>query len=63
MAGFPFRLETVEGKPADPSTLNAAVPNWNEGDTIHLGRRALRVIAIRDDDADQAPVLVVEEVA
>ena len=63
MAGFLFRLETAEGEPANPSTLNAAVPNWSDGDTIHLGRRALRVIATRDDDADQPPVLVVEEVA
>jgi hypothetical protein len=26
-----------------------------------MGRKTLRVIAIRDDDADQPPVLVVEE--
>jgi hypothetical protein len=26
-----------------------------------LGRRALRVVGVRDDDADQPPVLVVEE--
>ena len=31
------------------------------GDTIPLGRRTLRVIAVHDDDADQAPVLVVED--
>jgi hypothetical protein len=36
---------------------------WNEGDCIYLGRRTLRVIGRRDDDADQPPVLVVEEVA
>jgi hypothetical protein len=30
-------------------------------DTIHLGRRTLRVVAARDDDADQPPVLIVEE--
>jgi hypothetical protein len=28
MAVFLFRLETVEGKPARPSMLSAAVPNW-----------------------------------
>jgi hypothetical protein len=27
MAGFLFRLETVEGEPADPPTLSAAVPD------------------------------------
>jgi hypothetical protein len=39
-------------------------PNWSAGDTIPLCReRTLRVLRIRDDDADQAPVLVVEDVA
>lgn len=28
---------------------------------IHLGHKALRVVGIRDDDADQPPVLVVED--
>jgi hypothetical protein len=32
------------------------------GDVISLGRRQLRVVDKRDDDADQAPVLV-EDVA
>jgi hypothetical protein len=63
MAGFLFRLETAEGVPAEPSTLRSAVPYWRAGDTIPLGRRTLRVVRIRDDDADQPPVLVVEEAA
>jgi hypothetical protein len=63
MAGFLFRLETMEGEPADPPTFRAAVPNWNQGDSIHLGHRTLRVVGSRDDDADQPPVLVVEDVA
>jgi hypothetical protein len=33
------------------------------GDTIPLGTRILRVIDVRDDDADQAPVLVVEDLS
>jgi hypothetical protein len=33
------------------------------GDTIHLGGRTLRVVGHRDDDADQPPVFVVEDVA
>jgi hypothetical protein len=61
MAGFLFRLETVDGAPAEPSRLEASVPNWRVGDVISLGSRQLRVIGKRDDDADQAPVLVVEE--
>ena len=63
MAGFLFRLETVDGAPAEPSTLEAAVPNWRAGDVISLGHRQLRVVATRDDGADQPPVLVVEDVA
>jgi hypothetical protein len=63
MAGFLFRLETVDGDPADPSTLECAVTNWSLGDQIHLGHRALVVVGKRDDDADRPPVLVVEDLA
>jgi hypothetical protein len=55
MAGFLFRLETTEGEPAEPPRLESAVPNWAPGHVIHLGRRTLRVVGIRDDDADQPP--------
>ena len=60
MAGFLFRLETVDGAPGP--TFAVAVPNMAPGDTIPLGKRTLRVIGKRDDDADQPPVLIVEEV-
>ena len=63
MAGFLFRLEMVDGSPAEPQQLTSVVPNWRAGDTIHLGKRTLRVVGTRDEDADQAPVLVVEDVA
>jgi hypothetical protein len=63
MAGFLFRLETVDGAPAEPPTFATAVPNWVAGDTISLGKRTLRVIGKRDDNADQPPVLVVEDTA
>ena len=59
--GFCLRLETADGAPAEPPTLNTATPSWSEGDCVPLGKRTLRVIGKRDDDADQAPVLVVEE--
>ncbi len=61
MAGFLFRLETEDGAPAEPRQLASVVPNWGVGDTIHLGKRTLRVIGKRDDDADQPPVLIVED--
>src|SRR6266487_3469047 len=57
---FLFRLETADGVPAEPATLTSVVPNWRPGDTIPLGHRTLRVVAIRNGDADQPPVLVVE---
>jgi hypothetical protein len=63
MAGFLFRLETTDGAPAEPPTLTSAVPNWRSGDTIPLGQKTLRVLRVRDDDADQPPVLVVEHAA
>jgi len=62
MAGFRFGLETKGGVPAEPPKLESIVHNWKPGDSIYLGRRTLRVLGIRDDDADQPPVLVVEDV-
>jgi hypothetical protein len=61
MGSFVYRLELQDGTPADPPTFRTAVPTWRRGDTIPLGRRSLRVVDVRDDDADQAPVLVVED--
>jgi hypothetical protein len=56
---FIYRLELEDGTPADPPILNTAAPNWRAGDTIPLGRRMLRVVRVRDDDADQPPALIV----
>ena len=63
MAAFLFRLETPEGVSAEPPTFASVVPKWKAGDTITLGRTMLRVVGVRDDDADQPPVPVVEDVA
>jgi hypothetical protein len=60
---FLFRLETTNGAAAEPPTLASAVPNWSSGDMIPLGRRTLLVLDVRDDDADEPPVLVVEDMA
>jgi hypothetical protein len=63
MAGFLFRLETADDAPAEPPTMTSAVPNWRPGDMIPLSSsRTLRVVGVRDDDADE-PILVVEEVS
>jgi hypothetical protein len=34
---FKYRFELENGDPADPPTIEAAVPNWAPGDTIPLG--------------------------
>jgi hypothetical protein len=59
---FLFKLEDEAGEPVEPHTFKTAVPNWKAGDTIPLPHRALRVVAVRDNDADRAPTLVVEDV-
>jgi Sigma-70, region 4 len=50
---FTFRLERLDGTPADPPSFKATVLVWQPGDPIH----------VRDDDADQAPTLIVQDVA
>ena len=58
MAGFAYRLEHEDGTPADPPVLHTAVPTWQAGDTIPLGKdRTLRVIETRFEDEES--VLVV----
>jgi hypothetical protein len=61
---FTIKLERADGTPAEPPSISTTVTNWRPGDTIPLRRdRTLRVVAIGDDDADQAPVLVVEDMS
>jgi hypothetical protein len=53
-------ISAEDGTPADPPTLNTAVPNWRPSDTIRLGNgRTLRVIDVRPGGDDDDPVLVV----
>jgi hypothetical protein len=60
--GLTFRLELEDGSPADPPTFRSAPGVSGEpGGTIAIGA-TLRVVAIREDDSDQPPALVVEEV-
>jgi hypothetical protein len=58
---FSFRLEQRDGTPADPPTLSTGVPIWAPGHTIPLGARTLRVVEVRQDEPDENPVLVVED--
>jgi hypothetical protein len=58
---FMFSSNAWDGAPAGRPTFRAVTPTWHAGDTIFLGPgRILRVLGVRDEDADQAPVLVVE---
>jgi hypothetical protein len=59
---FTIELERADGTPAEPPSISTAVTDWRPGDTIPLGaKKSLRVVRLRDDDADQPPVLVVED--
>ena len=61
---FTFRLERLDGAPADPPSFRTVAPRWEPGDTIPIGaNRTLQVIRLRDDDADQPSVLVVQDVS
>lgn len=59
---YQFRLQRTDGSPADPPHYRSSTLNWRQGDKIPLSAdRTLRVLDVRDDDADQPPVLVVED--
>jgi hypothetical protein len=61
---FTYELRHADGTSADPPAITLAVPNMQVGDTIPIRRgRTLRVVDIRDDDAEQPPVLIVEDTA
>jgi hypothetical protein len=49
---FAYRPELEDWTPADPPTFRTAVPSWRDGDVIPLPHRSLRVLQVRDDDAD-----------
>jgi hypothetical protein len=63
MGLFAYKLERAGGTPAEPATFKTAVPTWQQGDTIPLGKdRILRVIGTRDGETlDDDAVLIVEE--
>ena len=63
MAGFLFRLETVDGRSRRAAEARGRSPELERGRHDPPGHKALRVVGVRDDDADQPPVLVVEDVA
>jgi hypothetical protein len=57
-----FKLERPDGTPAEPPLFRTSVYRWSPGDVIPLtADRSLRVVRVKDEDADQPPVLVVED--
>jgi hypothetical protein len=61
---FTFKLDRLDGTPAEPPTIESTVLSW------HLRRhdpsgveQDLQVVRVRDEDADQPPVLVVADLA
>jgi hypothetical protein len=58
---YRFRLLRSHGSPFDPRHPGARL-NWRQGDTIPLTtERTLRVLAVRDDDGDEPPRWVVDD--
>jgi hypothetical protein len=57
-----FKLERLDGTPAEPASIKATILSWQPGDTIPLSAgRTLQVVRIRNNDADELPVLVVAD--
>jgi hypothetical protein len=47
---------------SNPPHYRSSTLNWRQGDKVPLtAERTLRVLGFRDDDADQPPALVVED--
>jgi hypothetical protein len=58
-----FKLERMDGTPADPPSFKTTVLACSPGDRIPLGGRTLQVVRVRQDGAAELPVLVVEDVS
>jgi hypothetical protein len=59
-----FKLERMDGTPADPPSFKTNLLDWSPGDQIPLSAgRTLQVVRIRTGNADELPVLVVEDLA
>ena len=59
-----FKLEQLDGTPADPPSFKTTIVAWNPGDQIPLSAgRALQVVRIRHVDEEELPVLVVQDLS
>jgi hypothetical protein len=60
---YHFRLQRM-AHPAEPPHFRTSTLNRRQGDRIPLtADRTLGVLGVRDDDADQPPALVVEDLS
>ncbi len=61
---FTFKLERLDGTPAEPPSIETTILRWEPGDKIPVdAKRTLQVVRVRDEDADQPPILVVADAA
>jgi hypothetical protein len=62
MTAHTFTLQQPDGTPADPPSVQLAVPNMRPGDAIPIARdRTLRVVGVvAGAGPDDDPVLIVE---
>jgi hypothetical protein len=59
-----FKLERLDGTPADPPSMETTVLAWSPGDTIPLSAgRTLQVVRLRHVDGEELPVLVVADLS
>lgn len=59
-----FKLERLDGIPADPPSFKTTVLVWNPGDQIPVSAgRTLQVVRLRHDAAEELPVLVVDDLS
>jgi hypothetical protein len=60
---YNFRLQGRTAQPPPRPPSGARRSTWRQGDQIPLtAEPTLRVLGIRDDDADQPPALIIEDV-
>ena len=59
-----FKLERLDGIPADPPSFKTTVLVWNPGDQIPVSAgRTLQVVRLRHDAAEELPVVVVDDLS
>jgi hypothetical protein len=60
---FLFKLETTDGEPAEPWDVQNRSPELAGRRHDPVRSQNVGVVGVKDEDADQPPVLVVEDVS